>query len=173
MDSITEELKDTLSSQKFENNVSYKKVYEDNEIVTYKKSITVYEGGAYPSSLSGGESFSKNTGTLLGMNMLNSNKENEIIERIKVGLMNSFEVKTCAELLDYITVNFYNGDCDWTIPLPESGAYIIGDTIVFEYGNYEITSHVGGAPVVKFALQDFNDCLSDEIQKLLKRRDSK
>lgn len=125
--------------------VDISKVYEDSEYITYIFNEDSFEGGPHGSHRYMGYTFKKSDLSLA--DLIKPEKVKEYRQAITDSLSVELGVKP-SELMETLLIE---DDCkqEGLVPLPAGGAYLLGDTLVFQYQQYEIAPYSYGLPCVK------------------------
>lgn len=125
---------------------SIKKIYETATLVTYKTTVSIYQGGAHPSTYVSGATFRKSDGRKFGYDMFRNNftVPGDISSDVESGLMKYFEVSSAEALRP----NLMLGDNVYAIPMPQNVPFITEQGVVLLYGQYEIAPYAAGMPEV-------------------------
>lgn len=125
--------------------VGIRKLYEDQQYITFMKEDTVVRGEVHKSHLAVGFTFNKEDFALA--ELLNTDDVKSYRKKITEQLQKSMG-KSHEQLLDYL---FLGDDCkkEGVVPLPANGPFLLGDSLVFLYQEYEIAPYKAGMPCVK------------------------
>ena len=145
--------------------IVFEKVFEDDRFVTYTVKEDVYLNGAHGVYYHQGATFRKSDGRRFGFDMLKSSERDSILSLIMKNLENYFEVKSRKELKDCLALNEY----EETVSLPQNPPYLIGDTLMFVYQQYEIAAYAYGLPEAAIPLKDLKGLLSPSFQRMLNK----
>ena len=143
--------------------VDTEKLFETDKIVTYQLTITINFGGAHPLTQVMGASFSKDDGRRLKWDILRSGQESKLQSMISEKLMDYFNVKTQAELMEYLQ----GVDDIAHLPLPVTPLYMTNDGFVFIYQQYEIAAYAMGMPTETISYRQIKPYLTDWAKELV------
>ena len=125
--------------------VGIRKLYEDKDYITFMKEDTVVRGEVHKAHLAVGFTFNKADFALA--ELLGKDDVKSYRKKITAQLEKSMG-KTHEQLLDYL---FLGDDCkkEGMVPLPANGPFLVDDSLVFLYQEYEIAPYKAGMPCVK------------------------
>lgn len=146
-----------LAASHWEEESEFRRVYEDDSLITYAHKLYLYMGGAHGSSAYVGMTFRKSDGHRFGWNMM-MHKGPMLNDVLKAGLKAYFKVTTDAELNDQLLLAETWRDAS-ALPQPNTEPWLEGDGLHFIYQQYEIAPYAAGMPAVVVPL--------DEARKLL------
>lgn len=146
-------------------------LYEDEDFITMYVFSSVYTGGAHDSHFVRGVTFSKKDVAKVGVEILSRDKIGDIRKAVDDGIT------------DYLR-KYFDGNYDKAdnpalegkdgkpaiAELPQEGLYIQGDSVVFQYQDYEVGPYAFGRPCVKLSLGDMKKkgWLSEDFAKKVK-----
>lgn len=156
-----EQLKDVV----WESEVEFRRVYEDDSLLTYVCKKYLYMGGAHGSSATEGMTFRKSDGHRFGWNML-THMGSELNDELKNGLKAYFKVKSDAELTDRLLLAETWRDAS-ALPLPATTPWLEADGLHFIYQQYEIAAYAYGMPEVVIPLEKVRSLLNATILRCL------
>ncbi len=138
------ELEDRYISEIY-TRVGIRKLYEDQQYITFMKEDTVVRGEVHKSHLAVGFTFNKEDFALA--DLLNTDDVKSYRKKITDQLQKSMGMSH-DQLLDYL---FLGDDCkkEGVVPLPANGPFLLADSLVFLYQEYEIAPYKAGMPCVK------------------------
>ncbi len=124
--------------------ISIKPIYEDDKVITFVTTKSMFAGGMHGSDDEHGATFRKSDGTIFNSDMITTTTDFQpyIIE----GLKKSLEVTTDEELKDNLFLfdsPTYNID---NLPLPQAGPWITENGLTYRYSEYEICAYAYGQP---------------------------
>lgn len=122
-----------------------KKVYEDEDIITFALTSYFFGGGAHGGTTSYGQTFRKSDGHRYGWDIIKKNCMAEVKKEIKKGLYISFEVSTDDELAECLMLDEDKYSVT-NLPLPQCAPWIDEDGLHFIYQQYEIAAYAAGMP---------------------------
>lgn len=138
-------------------------VYESDQVVTYGLTITVNLGGAHPSTIETGATFSKADGRQLTWDILRKERTTALQDHVRQMMKDYLNVQTDGELADML-----QGVKDVRhIPLPTTPPYLTEDGFVLIYQQYEIGPYAMGMPTDTIPLERFKPYLTDDVQTLV------
>ena len=147
--------------------VGIRKIYEDQQYITFMKEDTVVRGEVHKAHLAVGFTFNKEDfalAELIGSDDVKSYRKKITAQMEK--LMN----KSHDQLLDFL---FLGDDCkkEGFVPLPANGPFLLDDSLVFLYQEYEIAPYKAGMPCVKLPFKRPKQ--SAKTDEAAKKADSK
>ncbi len=159
---------DDIPNMGLSQEMTIKKIYENDLVVTYLVTTYSYFGGAHGSFSAWGTSFRKSDGKVLD-HIFRNDKLTEVQKLITADLEKLFEVNSWEELREHLFVDEYA----IYLPMPQSDPYIDNDSIVFTYQQYEIGPYAIGLPGAKIAISDLREMLAPSFLKILKPNSTK
>ncbi|MBP3826837.1 MAG: DUF3298 domain-containing protein [Prevotella sp.] len=145
-----------------------KKIYENDLFVTYCVTTYGYLGGAHGSATGWGTTFRKSDGKVLD-HIFRNDKITDVQQMITQELQKDFNVNSWEELKEQLFVDEYAS----YVPMPQGDPYIVNDSIVFSYQQYEIGAYAIGMPGAKIAINDLRKMLAPSFLKILKPNSTK
>jgi len=130
--------------------VSVTKIYEDDDYVTYLFEEEEERGEGHPSRKSIGYTFNRIDFSLA--ELIKAGDEEKYGKAIAEELGNTL-VSDPEKLMDVLLIDDKYKEKN-IVPLPANGAYLVGDSLVFKYQEYEITSYNFGMPCVRIPIKD-------------------
>ena len=129
-----------------------RKIYEDKDYISFLKEDTIFSGDQTKSNLTVGYTFTKTDFTLVD---LVDTADIPQIRRLITEQLGKTLVKKPEQLLDYLLIE---DDCrkQGLVPLPANGAFLLDDSLVFLYQEYEIAPYKAGRPCVKLPFKRKN-----------------
>lgn len=124
-----------------EKSIRITKSYEDAQYITMNYELYEYAGGAHGSHDIQYATFRKSDGHIMGWDLMGNTPKSQIRQLIKKGLCKYFEVRTMAELKDYLMVENFS-----QFPLPTNPPYLAADGVHVIYQEYEIAPYAAGMP---------------------------
>jgi len=126
---------------RMENSKTFKKIYENERLITYEFDLSDFSGGAHGMSICSGQTFRKSDGRRLGWELFNRSGGLEINDLLKAGLKRYFETDTDEALEEQLqNATIYD------IPLPNTPPLFKEDGILVVYEPYEIACYAAGMP---------------------------
>ena len=124
------------------NQVTIKKLYENDKIATFVCESYFYgEGAAHGMSSTRGVTFRKSDGRKFTVSLLDGSYKYQ--SEIKAGLKKYFELSSDEELMGRLMLN---KDAGSEIPFPQNDPWITAAGVVFCYSEYEIACYADGMP---------------------------
>ena len=121
---------------------------EDTKHITFAVKQESYNGGVHGSHSYQGYTFDKTDFSLT--DLLDKSKTKAYREAITSQLAEQMNMSQ-EQLMDFLLIE---DDCkkEGLVPLPANGAYLDGDTLVFQYQEYEIAPYSSGMPCARIPL---------------------
>lgn len=136
------------------------KFVDTPRFVVYISSIYTYFGGAHGSDRNIVMTFSKATGSMID-HFINADAVSRMQPLIRKELCQYFGEDE-EQLMERLLID---GNI---IPLPRNiYPNVSGDSLMFEYGQYEITCYADGMPSFSLAVKDFSPYLTEEGKRIL------
>lgn len=125
-----------------------RKISEDTKHITFAVKQESYNGGVHGSHSYQGYTFDKTDFSLT--DLLDKSKTKAYREAITSQLAEQMNMSQ-EQLMDFLLIE---DDCkkEGLVPLPANGAYLDGDTLVFQYQEYEIAPYSSGMPCARIPL---------------------
>ena len=127
--------------------VNIRKHYENSDYITYMMETNTYTGGIHGGHSKVGYTFNKTDMSL--SDLISPDKVMEYRRAITEELGKKL-VRNPSKLFDLLLVD-ESCRAQGLVPLPANGAYLEGDSLVFQYQEYEIAPYSAGMPCVKIA----------------------
>jgi len=165
MDSFKEfELQDAEDTITCEWTAHFKRLFENEQWITYGYDFYEYTGGAHGMSYDGGCSFRKTDGRRLDWGMFDQDKIDVLRKMIKDSLqVNYFKFKSNNEL----DQELLSEDDRYTFPLPTTMPLFMKDGIKFTYQQYEIVPYSDGIPGCTISYSQLDSLLSSTGKNLI------
>lgn len=137
------------------------KVYETDNIVTYRLQTYINLGGAHPSSSETGATFRKSDGKRLTWDIVRQDRDYLFMDVKKDILKQYFECSTDNEL-EKIISNIFE------IPNPKTPPYFTAEGITLIYQQYEIAGYAAGLPSGIIPYKTLKPLMTEQAKQLLK-----
>ncbi len=124
--------------------VDINKIYEDQKYVTYLFEEEIFDGGSHPMRKSIGYTFNRMDFSLAD---LIQPEETETYSRQITEELGKTMVSDPSKLMNLLLIDEKHKEQN-LVPLPANGAYLVGDSLIFKYQEYEIASYNFGFPTV-------------------------
>lgn len=161
-DYISDILSGNEKSNDFSDDMSIRKIFENDKLVTYEMSGYEFPfGAAHGMPYCHGVTFSKETAQEVGNQLV---KENANINKLLVkGLIKNLDLRGEDELEEVL----FNGNLK-ELERPSNNPWVNKDGIVFQYSAYEIAPFAAGMPAAVITVDDATPHLTPLGKKLLK-----
>ena len=163
---------DWMNDVTFSAEISIRKVYESETVVTYITEGSTYEGGAHDMPYQMGVSFRKSDGRRFGYDMMRELYSEGFYRLTKEGLGRYFSegtdgVTTDAELKEWLMTD---DELD-ALSHPKADPYLVEEGVVFTYQPYEIAPYAAGLPKYTVSYADIRPYLTVNAQKLIAQQE--
>ena len=148
-------------------NWHFKKIFEDDDCVTFMGESSIYEGGIHGIEYEHGVTFFEESGQRFTADMLKATDSPRFQQLLRDGLRQFFSTEghplTDEELAEELIAveDIHN------IPMPQAQPYITAEGVTFVYQPYEISYYGAGLPKVHIPLRQMKPFLSRKAQRLL------